>query len=97
MMAPQPLYGDKKSKSRAKVFEALQRRRAKRLGFVLIKSRKRLPNIHTAFGYKIADELRTQVIIGKNYELTIDQVATFLDMEEYDETNTLIHRRTSDG
>jgi hypothetical protein len=65
-----------------KVRENYYRRRAKRLGLVLRKSKAKRWSLTNQQGYMIVDEHRNLVIYGDRYDLNLDEVQEFLDRHE---------------
>lgn len=65
-----------------KVAENALRRRAKRLGVILIKSRARLWSIDNQQGYRIVDSREGNLLSGEKFDLDPDQVASFLSEYE---------------
>jgi hypothetical protein len=75
--------------SMEKTFENRQRRRAKRLGFVLQKSRVRTIHMHDFGQYRLVDPDSNGVVAGAEFDLGIDDVAALLDQVE----QTLLEER----
>lgn len=65
-----------------KTQENFYRRQAKRLDLILQKSHGRKWRVSNQQGWRIIDSLG-KVLIGERYDLSIDQLASFLD--EYEE------------
>jgi len=74
--------GVKMSNHNEKVKENYLRRQAKRQGFILKKSRARKPNIDNRGGYMIVNAQSNYIEVGEKFDLTIDEVAKFLDEGE---------------
>jgi len=62
-----------------KVRENRLRRKAKRLGLWLKKSRAKVWSIHNQQGYMILDPYRNTILWGPDFGLTLDQVEYDLD------------------
>ncbi len=62
-----------------KVRENRLRRQAKRLGFLLNRSRARMVHLHDQGMYRIVNPETNGVVRGENFEYTLDDVAEFLD------------------
>ena len=62
-----------------KVRENAARRKAKRLDLVLNKSRGRIWNFDNQLGYMICDLYGGYVIVGRRFELDLDDVEEYLN------------------
>ena len=58
------------------------RRKAKRLDLLLCKSRNRQWSVDNELGYMLVDPTLNAVVAGQRYELTLDDVADWLDATE---------------
>ena len=65
-----------------KARENALRRQAKRLGLVLRKSRARHWSLHNQGGYMVIDAEYNAVAQGSDFELTLDDVAEYLEKYE---------------
>jgi len=75
---PVPAY------SAAKTLENHVRRRARRLGYLVTKSRewKYIPHSRNAGGYMLCDEYTNFPIFGWNYDASLVEIEEFLQQEE---------------
>jgi hypothetical protein len=65
-----------------KVRENYFRRWAKRLGVELQKSSGKKWNVNNQMGYRIYDPTVNNVLLGVNWELTLDEVAAWFEENE---------------
>lgn len=62
-----------------KALESKLRRALYKDGFTLVKSRKRNISINDYGGYMIADGLNNTVVCGERFDLTLEDVRSFVD------------------
>jgi|AGTN01.3.fsa_nt_gi hypothetical protein len=65
-----------------KVRENRLRRQAKRLGFIIEKSRGKLWSIDNHLGYMVRDSYSGNIVTGERYNLSLDEVDKWLNDTE---------------